>query len=49
MWEQTHPKTGGKFFHHGVDFGTHRYILAAVADGVVTGIGSKPPRTGCSK
>ena len=40
--EQTHPKTGGKFFHHGVDFGTHRYILAAVADGVVTGIGSNP-------
>ena len=40
--EQTHPKTGEKFFHHGVDFGTHRYILAAVADGVVTGIGSNP-------
>lgn len=40
--EQTHPKTGDKFFHHGVDFGTHRYILAAVADGVVTGIGSNP-------
>ena len=40
--EQTHPKTGDKFFHHGVDFGTHRYILAAVADGVVTGIGSDP-------
>ena len=40
--EQAHPKTGEKFFHHGVDFGTHRYILAAVADGVVTGIGSNP-------
>lgn len=40
--EQTHPKTGEQFFHHGVDFGTHRYILAAVADGVVTGIGSTP-------
>ena len=40
--EQHHPKTGEKFFHHGVDFGTHRYILAAVADGVVTGIGSNP-------
>lgn len=40
--EQTHPKTGDKFFHHGVDFDTHRYILAAVADGVVTGIGSNP-------
>lgn len=40
--KQSHPKTGEQFFHHGVDFGTHRYILAAVADGVVTGIGSNP-------
>lgn len=40
--EQAHPKSGETFFHHGVDFGTHRYILAAVADGVVTGIGSTP-------
>lgn len=40
--EQAHPKSGETFFHHGVDFGTHRYILAAVADGVVTGIGSIP-------
>lgn len=38
--EQTHPKTGGKFFHHGVDFATNRYLLAAVADGIVSGIGS---------
>ena len=33
--EQAHPKSGETFFHHGVDFGTHRYILAAVSDGVV--------------
>ena len=24
--EQAHPKSGETFFHHGVDFGTHRYI-----------------------
>ncbi len=40
--KQTHPVTKEDFFHHGVDFATHRYILAAVADGVVSGIGSTP-------
>lgn len=40
--EQTHPQTGGKFFHHGTDFATNRYLLMAVADGIVTGIGSTP-------
>jgi len=40
--KQTHPVTQEDFFHHGVDFATHRYILAAVADGVVSGIGSTP-------
>lgn len=40
--EQVHPKTGEKFFHHGTDFATNRYILMAVADGTVTGIGSNP-------
>jgi hypothetical protein len=29
-------------FHHGVTFETNRYILHAVADGVVSGIGSNP-------
>ena len=40
--KQNHPVTQEDFFHHGVDFATHRYILAAVADGVVSGIGSTP-------
>lgn len=40
--EQVHPKTGEKFFHQGTDFATNRYILMAVADGTVTGIGSNP-------
>lgn len=40
--KQPHPVTQEVFFHHGVDFATHRYILAAVADGVVSGIGSTP-------
>ncbi len=38
--EQTHPQSGEKFFHHGTDFATNRYLLMAVADGTVTGIGS---------
>lgn len=40
--KQIHPVTQEEFFHHGVDFATHRYILTAVADGVVSGIGSSP-------
>lgn len=40
--KQIHPVTQEEFFHHGVDFATHRYILTAVADGVVSGIGSTP-------
>ena len=40
--EQTHPRTGENFFHHGTDFAVNRYLLMAVADGVVTGIGSNP-------
>lgn len=40
--KQKHPETGSDFFHHGVDFATNRYILAAVADGTVTGIGTRP-------
>lgn len=27
--KQNHPVTQEDFFHHGVDFATHRYILAA--------------------
>jgi len=37
---QTHPKTGKEFFHHGVDLKAHYYMLVAVADGKVTGIGT---------
>lgn len=37
---QMHPNTGENFFHHGVDFKTECYLLFALADGQVTGIGS---------
>ena len=37
--KQKHLKTGESFFHHGIDFKTNNYFLAAVADGVVSGIG----------
>ena len=37
--KQKHPKTGESFFHHGIDFKINNYFLAAVADGVVSGIG----------
>lgn len=40
--KQLHPQTQEEFFHHGIDFVTKRYILSAVADGIVTGIGSNP-------
>lgn len=38
--EQKHPHTGERFFHHGVDFKTEYYLLSALADGKITGIGS---------
>lgn len=44
--KQKHPKTGEEFFHHGVDFNTNNYFLAAVADGVVSGIGVDRKRHG---
>lgn len=31
--EQTHPSTGEKFFHHGLDFMVNHYPLSAVASG----------------
>lgn len=37
--QQPHPQTGEDWFHHGVDFATNKYLLAAVADGIVSGIG----------
>lgn len=38
--EQIHPKSGETFFHHGVDFKTEYFLLSALADGKVIGIGS---------
>ena len=38
--EQTHPATGEKFFHHGIDFPVSHRLLAAVASGTVTAVGS---------
>ena len=40
--KQTHQHSGEEFFHHGVDFKADRYLLAALADGTVSGIGSTP-------
>ena len=42
--EQKHPVTGETFFHHGVDFNVNRYLLAAVASGTVSAIGSEAAR-----
>ncbi len=39
--KQTHPATGQEFFHHGIDFNVHLYLLSAVASGKVTGIGTE--------
>lgn len=38
--EQTHPETGEKFFHHGIDFPVRCRMLSAVADGIVSGVGN---------
>ena len=38
--EQTHPSTGEKFFHHGLDFMVNHYPLSAVASGTISGVGS---------
>lgn len=38
--KQRHPQTGETFFHHGVDFKAHHYLLSAVATGQVTGLGN---------
>lgn len=40
--EQTHPETGKKFFHHGIDFNVRCHILSAVAGGIVSGVGNDP-------
>lgn len=38
--EQKHPATGETIFHHGIDFNVSHYLLAAVASGTVSAIGS---------
>ena len=40
--EQTDPTTGKTYFHHGIDFDVRCYTLAAVASGIVSGIGNDP-------
>ena len=40
--KQKHPKTGEKFFHHGIDFDVKHYLLSAVATGKVSGLGMNP-------
>ena len=45
--EQNHPESGERFFHHGIDFGVRRYLLSAVASGVVSGVGNHPPHGLC--
>ena len=38
--KQRHPVIGQEFFHHGVDFNAPRYLLSAVATGIVSGMGT---------
>ena len=45
--EQNHPESGERFFHHGIDFGMRRYLLSAVASGVVSGVGNDPTHGIC--
>lgn len=45
--EQNHPESGEKFFHHGIDFDVRRYLLSAVASGVVSGVGNDPTHGIC--
>ena len=45
--EQTHPVTGEKFFHHGIDFDVRCYMLSAVASGIVSGVGNDPEHGIC--
>jgi len=45
--EQTHPATGERFFHHGVDFNVNCYALSAVASGVVSAIVNSPTHGIC--
>lgn len=40
--EQTHPQTGNRFFHHGIDFDVSYRPLKALASGIVCSVGSDP-------
>lgn len=42
--EQVHPRTGARFFHHGVDFVCNHLPLLAVASGLVVGAGHDDER-----
>lgn len=42
--DQVHPRTGERFFHHGVDFVCDHLPLLAVASGLVVGAGSDGER-----
>ena len=42
--KQKHPVTGKTFWHDGIDFSASRYMLYAVADGTVSGVGSDAGR-----
>ena len=42
--EQVHPRTGERFFHHGVDFVCDHLPLFAVASGLVVGAGNDGER-----
>lgn len=39
--EQVHPQNGERFFHHGIDLKTDKYLLKALADGTATGMGTE--------
>ena len=42
--DQVHPRTGERFFHHGVDFVCDHLPLFAVASGLVVGVGNDGER-----
>lgn len=39
--EQVHPQNGERFFHHGIDLKTDKYLLKALADGSATRNGNR--------
>ncbi len=47
--EQTNPRTGEKFFHHGLDVTAEEVKLLALASGQVSGLGNDPVHHGYIK